>query len=87
MSDNTRFVIRYDQASAQYAAHTIVNANSNEVIIDFSSGPIPGNDEQVLPVHTRIALSVEAAKRLASLLQHATHYAPEDSARMPGLSQ
>jgi hypothetical protein len=79
-----KFVVKYECLSALFAGQTIVNATGHDVIVDFSSGPIPGNDEQILPIHTRIALSVEAARRLARLLDQATSVsATPDEAHLP----
>ncbi|MHC2070748.1 hypothetical protein ACYFX5_25030 [Bremerella sp. T1] len=79
-----KFVVKYETTSALYAGQTIVNAVGDEVIVDFSSGPIPGQGEQVLPIHTRIALSSESASRLARLLLQATNRQSDDEARLPG---
>ena len=79
-----KFVVKYESLSALFAAQTIVNATGNEVIIDFSSGPIPADGEQLLPIHTRIALSVDAARRLSRLLDQATGTVrPSDEAHLP----
>lgn len=85
MSEPNKFVVKYETTSALFAGQTIVNATSSEVIIDFSTGPIPGNGEQVLPIHTRVALSMDSAKRLAQMLNQATQPVHQDEARMPGL--
>lgn len=79
-----KFVVKYEATSALFAGQTIVSAIGDEVIIDFSSGPIPGPNEQILPIHTRIALSSESAKRLARLLTQATSRQSDDEARLPG---
>jgi hypothetical protein len=79
-----KFVVQYESLSALYASQSIVNATGHDVIVDFSSGPVPGNEKQVLPIHTRIALSVPAAQRLARLLDQATGAAvSSDQAHLP----
>ncbi len=85
MSNGEKFVVKYESTTALYVGQTIVNANSSEVIIDFSSGPIEANGERVLPIHSRVAMSVESARRLARLLQQATQPVDRDEAKMPGV--
>lgn len=85
IKESPKVVVKYETLSALYASQSIVNATGDEVIVDFASGPIPGNGEQVLPIHTRIAMSPAAAKRLADLLLRACGEAGQDEARLPGL--
>jgi hypothetical protein len=65
--------LRYEQTTALYASQFVITANSEEVIISFSSGLLPGTTtgETVLPIHTRIALSANSARKLASLINQA----------------
>lgn len=72
-NDSERVIVKYENLAALYAGQTIVNATQQEVIVDFSSGTVAGDDqERVLPIHTRIAMSHEAARRLGRLLTQAT---------------
>ncbi|MCO8124322.1 hypothetical protein NHH03_21455 [Stieleria sp. TO1_6] len=84
-ANGQRFVVKYENLAALYAGQTIVNATDQEVIVDFSSGPVTSNDQQVLSIHTRMAMSVEAARRLGHLLLQATENQPaSDIAQLPG---
>lgn len=82
--ESNKYVVKYDNTSALFASQTIVNAGSEEVIVDFSSGPVPGQDHAVLPIHTRVAMTKEGAKRLARLLDQATKASNANEARLPG---
>lgn len=63
--------IRYDQSTVTHTTQFVLSANSEEVVIDCSSGPIPGGstDEQVLPIHSRHALPWSAVRRLSDSLR------------------
>ncbi|MGE9291065.1 MAG: DUF3467 domain-containing protein [Puniceicoccales bacterium] len=62
--------LQYEEHSAKYASQVVLNGTKEEVFLDFSSGPIPGNNaETIVPIHTRIAMSHSAARRLLSALQ------------------
>ena len=62
--------IQYNETTALFASQFIVNASDHDIIINFSSGPMvdSANGETVLPIHSRIAMSKEGAKRLAAVL-------------------
>lgn len=62
--------VRYNETSALYASQFILNTSEEDIIINFSSGPLadPAGGETILPVHTRIALSKDGAKRLHAIL-------------------
>lgn len=62
--------VRYNETSATYASQFILNTSEEDIIINFSSGPLadPAGGETILPVHTRIALSKTGAKRLHAIL-------------------
>ncbi len=66
-----RIRVKYDKLEALYASQALVNASAEEIFIDFSSGvmPDPGTGDQLMAIHTRIAMSPSAAARLASTLQ------------------
>ena len=65
--------LRYEQTSALYASQFVITANGDEVIVNFSSGSLPdsANGDSILPIHTRIALSANGAKKLANLINQA----------------
>jgi len=62
--------VRYNETSALYASQFIVNNSLEDLTINFSSGPLndPGSGDTILPVHTRIAMTKEGAKRLHAVL-------------------
>lgn len=62
--------VRYTDTSALYASQFILNTSEEDVTINFSSGPMvdPAGGETILPVHTRIAMGKDAAKRLHAVL-------------------
>ncbi len=65
--------LRYEQTSALYASQFVITANGDEVIVNFSSGTLPdsANGDSILPIHTRIALTANGAKKLANLINQA----------------
>jgi len=69
-SKKQQIKVRYNETSALYASQFILNTSQEDITINFSSGPLndPASGETVLPVHTRIALSMEGARRLYGIL-------------------
>ena len=65
--------VRYEQTQALYASQFVLNASEEEIIINFSSGslPDPQTGETHLPIHSRVALSTDGARRLLNLLNQA----------------
>ncbi|RKZ53040.1 MAG: hypothetical protein DRR00_06115 [Candidatus Parabeggiatoa sp. nov. 3] len=65
--------LRYEKTSALYASQFVITANGDEVIVNFSSGSLPdsANGDSILPIHTRIALTANGAKKLANLINQA----------------
>jgi hypothetical protein len=65
--------LRYEQTTALYASQFVITANGDEVIVNFSSGSLPDseNGDSILPIHTRIALTANGAKKLANLINQA----------------
>lgn len=63
--------LKYEEYTARYANQTILSGSTDEVLLDFSSGPVPdaATGESVVPVHTRIAMSPAGARRLLAALQ------------------
>ena len=65
----TEIRVKYDVSKASYASQALVQAGAEEVFLDFSSSIITdGTGARVMPIHTRIALSHAAARRLLSAL-------------------
>ena len=62
--------VRYTETSALFASQFLINTTPEDLTINFSSGPIvdPTGNETVLPIHTRIAMTLSAAKRLHTAL-------------------
>lgn len=64
--------IRYEDMSARYANHVLLNNGQEELYLDFSSGlvidPAAG---AIMPIHTRIAMTPAAIVRLWQLLGQA----------------
>jgi hypothetical protein len=62
--------VRYTDTSALFASQFIINTSSDDLTINFSSGPLsdPTSNETILPVHSRIAMTMEGAKRLHAML-------------------
>jgi hypothetical protein len=61
--------VKYNDLTARYANHVLVNVGAEEVYLDFTSGVVaerPGSS--VMPVHTRIAMTPAGVVRLAQLL-------------------
>ena len=75
MSDShaKRIRLTYGSTDALFAGQFIVNSTDDDLIVNFSSGYVAGSspEEQVLPVHSRIALTRAGAARLVALLQQA----------------
>jgi len=62
--------IRYNTTDTLFASQFLVNSSREELILNLSSGYMadPGTDEQLLPIHTRIAMTPQGAARLANTL-------------------
>ena len=72
-TDTTKLKVKYENMTAQYASQCILNSTKEEVLLDFSSGvvPDPTTGQPVVPVHTRIAMTMAGAMRLKNLLDKA----------------
>ncbi len=61
--------VKYDDLTARYANHALVNVGQEEVYLDFTSGIVPDRPGfGVMPIHTRIAMTPSGVVRLAQLL-------------------
>ena len=62
--------LHYNTTDTLFASQFLVNTSREELILNLSSGYMadPGTDEQLLPIHTRIAMTPQGAARLANTL-------------------
>ncbi len=61
--------VRYEDFTARYANHVLVNVGQEEVYLDFTSGVVPDRPGlSLLPIHTRITMTPAGVVRLAQLL-------------------
>ncbi len=62
--------VRYNETSALFASQFIINTSAEDITINFSSGPMndPTSGETILPVHTRISMTMPGARRLHAVL-------------------
>ena len=62
--------VRYTETSSLFASQFILNSSEEDITINFSSGPLvdPASGETMLPIHTRISLTREGARRLVGVL-------------------
>ena len=65
---NVTIQVRYDDMTARYANHVLVNTGNEEVYLDFTSGVVSQPGGGVMPIHTRIAMTPSGVVRLAQLL-------------------
>ncbi len=88
--------VRYSETSSLFASQFIVNTSAEDITINFSSGALsdPGGGETVLPVHTRIAMTLEGARRLHAVLGKVLAGQPADEgvpagaqAKLPNIEQ
>ncbi len=88
--------VRYNETSALFASQFIINTSAEDVTINFSSGPLsdPASGETILPVHTRMAMTREGARRLHAVLgnilgqQESSEKIPPDAqAKLPDIKQ
>ncbi|ADE55600.1 DUF3467 domain-containing protein [Coraliomargarita akajimensis] len=61
--------VKYSEHQALYASQALVQGTREEVFIDFSAGLVAdGQGGNVLPIHTRIAMTPAGAERLRAAL-------------------
>lgn len=62
--------VRYNETSALFASQFIINTSAEDITINFSSGPLadPVSGETILPVHTRMSMTIAGARRLHAVL-------------------
>ena len=85
--DKQQVKVRYAETSALFASQFIINTTNEDVTINFSSGPLvdPAGRETILPVHTRIAMTQQAAKRLHTVLGSILN--PQQKGGVPAAAQ
>jgi len=62
--------VKYIETTSLYASQFIINTSDEDVTINFSSGPIadPASGEMLLPIHTRLSMTMAGARRLHAVL-------------------
>jgi hypothetical protein len=65
--------IKYEDMTARYANHVLLNTGQEELYLDFTSGIVIDRTAgvSVMPIHTRIAMTPSGVVRLWQLLGHA----------------
>jgi hypothetical protein len=65
--------IKYEDMTARYANHVLLNTGQEELYLDFSSGIVIDRAAgvSVMPIHTRIAMTPSGVVRLWQLLGQA----------------
>ena len=65
--------VKYEDMTARYANHVLLNTGQEELYLDFSSGIVTdrGAGVSVMPIHTRIAMTPAGVVRLWQLLGQA----------------
>jgi hypothetical protein len=66
---NVQIQVRYENFTARYANHALVNVGQEEVYLDFTSGIVPDRPGVAsMPIHTRIVMTPSGVVRLTQLL-------------------
>jgi hypothetical protein len=66
---NVTVSVKYDDFTARYANHALVNVGQEEVYLDFTSGLVPDRPgSSIMPIHTRIVMTPSGVVRLTQLL-------------------
>ena len=65
----SKIQVKYEDLTARYASHVLVNTGQEEVFLDFSSGMLPDPaGGSVMPIHTRIAMTAGGLRRFHQVL-------------------
>lgn len=75
--------VRYGQQAALYTSQFMLNAGTEEVTLDCSSGIDVVGEQTMVPVHTRLAMSWGAVERLQSLLHQTLEQRKNSGAPIP----
>jgi len=91
--------VRYNETSSLFASQFIINASAEDVTINFSSGPLndPTSGETILPIHTRMSMTMAGTHRLHAVLgkilaeqtekQNRDNIPPSAQAKIPDVKQ
>lgn len=62
--------IRYETTDVSFVSQFMVNAGAEELILNLSSGYVadPNSKDNILPIHSRIAMTYGGASRLVQTL-------------------
>ena len=79
--------VRYETTECTFASQFVVNAGTDEIIINFSPGYIqdPAADGPVLPIQSRVAITPAGARRLIDTLNRALANQGRESSANPAL--
>jgi hypothetical protein len=85
----TKIQVKYEDMTARYANQVVLTTGQEEVYLDFSSGIIPdqGQGFATLPIHTRIAMTAPALRRLYDVLGQAFAKAGQAKQGAPASSE
>ena len=69
-TQNIPLQVKYEDMTAKYANHALLNSGQEELYIEFSSGIVIDRAAggAVMPIHTRIAMTPSGVVRLTQLL-------------------
>jgi hypothetical protein len=72
-TQNIPLQIKYEDLSAKYANHALLNSGQEELYLEFSSGIVVDRAAggAIMPIHTRIAMTPSGIVRLWQLLGQA----------------
>ena len=72
-TQNIPLQIKYEDMTAKYANHALLNSGQEELYLEFSSGIVIDRAAggAVMPIHTRIAMTPSGVVRLWQLLGQA----------------
>jgi hypothetical protein len=65
-----RFHIKYETMTAVFADHVVLNGTNGGLLLDFASSIVadPVTGESTIPVHTRVAMTLNGAAQLHRML-------------------
>ncbi len=75
--------VRYGQQAALYSSQFMLNAGVEEVTLECSSGIEVTDDQTVVPVHTRLAMTWGGVERLHALLKETLDQRAKSGAPIP----
>ena len=72
-SKQVKIQVKYEDMTARYANHVLLNTGQEELYLDFTSGIVIDRAAgvSVMPIHTRIAMTPSGVVRLWQLLGQA----------------